>query len=40
VVVAEGATVGVDREQDEARGFTITAEGITVVPKNGRVDAA
>ncbi|HLS62322.1 MAG TPA: glucose-1-phosphate adenylyltransferase [Ruania sp.] len=40
VVVAEGATVGVDREQDEARGFTITAEGVTVVPKNGRVDAA
>ena len=39
VVVAEGATVGVDRELDAARGFTITTDGVTVVPKNGRVDA-
>ena len=39
MVVAEGATVGVDRELDAARGFTVTADGVTVVPKNGRVDA-
>jgi glucose-1-phosphate adenylyltransferase len=36
VAVAEGATVGVDKEHDRARGFTVSAGGITVVAK-GRV---
>lgn len=34
VVVAERARVGIDRELDLARGFTVTESGITVVPKN------
>ena len=38
VVLGEGATVGVDRERDLARGFTVTDTGITVVGKNVRVD--
>jgi glucose-1-phosphate adenylyltransferase len=33
VVVEEGATVGLDREHDLARGFTVTDSGITVVGK-------
>ena len=33
VVVADGTQVGVNREHDLARGFTVTAVGITVVPK-------
>jgi glucose-1-phosphate adenylyltransferase len=33
VVVADGGTVGVDREHDRARGFTVSAGGITVVGK-------
>ena len=36
VVVREGAAVGVDRERDVERGFTVSAGGITVVGK-GRV---
>jgi glucose-1-phosphate adenylyltransferase len=39
VVLAPGAQVGVDREVDEARGFTVTESGITVVGKGVRVDA-
>ena len=39
VVLAPGATVGVDRERDLARGFTVTDSGITVVGKNVRVEA-
>jgi glucose-1-phosphate adenylyltransferase len=39
VVLASGAQVGVDREVDEARGFTVTESGITVVGKGVRVDA-
>jgi len=39
VVLAPGAQVGVDREADEARGFTVTASGITVVGKGVRVEA-
>ena len=35
VVVHEGAQVGVDREHDLRRGFTVTDSGITVVEKNG-----
>ncbi|SFB28305.1 glucose-1-phosphate adenylyltransferase [Cellulomonas marina] len=33
VVVPAGVKVGVDREHDLARGFTVTDSGITVVPK-------
>ncbi len=33
VVLLDGATVGVDRERDIARGFTVTESGITVVAK-------
>ena len=38
VVIAEGASVGVDPEADRARGFTVTPSGITVVGKGVRVD--
>lgn len=33
VIVADGASVGVDRDADLARGFTVTPSGITVVGK-------
>jgi glucose-1-phosphate adenylyltransferase len=33
VVVAPGASVGVDKEHDRARGFTVSAGGVTVVGK-------
>lgn len=33
VILGDGATVGVDREHDLERGFTITDSGITVVAK-------
>ena len=33
VVVSDGASIGVDRERDLARGFTVTESGITVVGK-------
>ncbi|MDR3128530.1 MAG: glucose-1-phosphate adenylyltransferase [Bifidobacteriaceae bacterium] len=39
VVIEEGATVGVDKNLDLARGFTVTDTGITVVPKNTIVEA-
>ncbi|MFD2673927.1 glucose-1-phosphate adenylyltransferase [Gulosibacter bifidus] len=39
VIVREGASIGIDPEHDRARGFTVTASGITVVPKNGIVEA-
>ncbi len=38
VVVGEGATVGVNHDDDRARGFTVTDSGITVVGKGVRVD--
>ena len=38
VVVPEGASVGVDREHDLARGFVVTESGITIVGKGQRVD--
>jgi len=37
VVLEEGATVGVDRERDLERGFTVTDSGITVVGKGVRI---
>lgn len=37
VVLADGATVGVDRDRDLARGFTVTESGLTVVGKGVRV---
>jgi glucose-1-phosphate adenylyltransferase len=37
VVVAPGATVGVDHDADRNRGFTVTDSGITVVGKGVRV---
>ena len=33
VVVAEGASIGVSRDRDLARGFSVTDTGITVVGK-------
>ena len=33
VVVSERARVGVDHDEDRARGFTVSESGITVVPK-------
>jgi len=33
VVVAEGATIGVDKEHDRSRGFAVSAAGVTVVAK-------
>ena len=33
VVIAPGATVGVDHDADRSRGFTVTDSGITVVGK-------
>ena len=37
VVIAPGATVGVDHDADRNRGFTVTDTGITVVGKGVRV---
>jgi glucose-1-phosphate adenylyltransferase len=37
VVVPEGASVGVDKEHDKARGFIVSAGGITVVGKGQTV---
>ena len=37
VVVAPGASVGVDHDADRARGFTVTESGITVVGKGETV---
>ncbi|MBG6238004.1 glucose-1-phosphate adenylyltransferase [Mycetocola sp. CAN_C7] len=37
VVVESGASIGVDHDRDRARGFTVTASGLTVVGKGVRV---
>jgi glucose-1-phosphate adenylyltransferase len=39
VVVAERARVGLDPEQDRARGFTVSESGITVVPKGAVIES-
>jgi len=39
VVLADGATVGVDRERDIERGYTVIETGLTVVGKGVHVDA-
>jgi glucose-1-phosphate adenylyltransferase len=39
VVVPENARVGVDHEEDRARGFVVSDGGITVVGKGQRVTA-
>jgi glucose-1-phosphate adenylyltransferase len=38
VVISDGATVGVNHDDDRARGFTVTDSGITVVGKGVHVD--
>ena len=38
VVLTENSTVGIDTEHDLARGFTVTPDGITVVPNVYLVD--
>lgn len=38
VVLEPGATVGVDRERDLERGYTVTDSGITIVGKGVRVE--
>jgi len=37
VVVGERARIGMDAEEDRARGFTVTESGLTVVPKGAVV---
>lgn len=33
VVIPEGVRIGLDRAEDEARGYTVTESGLTVVSK-------
>lgn len=34
MVIPPGATIGINKEEDLARGFTVTDSGLTVAPKN------
>jgi glucose-1-phosphate adenylyltransferase len=38
VIINERARIGVDPDEDRARGFTVTESGLTVVPKGTIVD--
>jgi len=38
VVVGEGAEIGFDPDRDQARGFTVSPEGVTVVARGTRVE--
>jgi glucose-1-phosphate adenylyltransferase len=37
VVVGEGVEIGVDKDDDRARGFTVSDAGVTVVGKGEQV---
>ena len=37
VDIPEYTRIGFDREEDERRGFYVSAGGITVVPKNAKL---
>ena len=37
VIVPEGVEIGVDKDHDRARGFVVSAGGITVVGKGQKV---
>ncbi|MGH3374355.1 MAG: glucose-1-phosphate adenylyltransferase, partial [Actinoallomurus sp.] len=37
VQVPEGVRIGVDREEDEARGFTVSNDGVVVLGKDQKV---
>ena len=38
VRVAPGVSVGVDKEDDRARGFAVSTDGVTVVGKGVKID--
>lgn len=37
VIIPEGMKIGYDREEDEKRGFYVSEDGVTVVPKGARL---
>jgi len=39
MVIPPGATIGVNKDEDLARGFTVTDSGLTVAPKNFKFDS-